>query len=331
MPARPCTRSIPVTVVTGYLGAGKTTLVNHLLSCSKDRRLAVIVNEFSDIGIDGDLVESGGEELIELSSGCICCVVRGDLIRVLRRLLAERPGLDGIVIETTGLANPSPVIQTFYADQVLSGQLRLDAVVTVVDAINFERQLADNPDAADQVALASVILLNKSSEAHSPAILKNRLRELNPFAPVHAIDRGIVESSLLFDTNSFELERVQERLAEMTVSEETHDHHHSRDAGFDIETVSFRADLPFSASRLEAWLRELLAVEGERILRTKGIFWIEDQERKLVLQSVNMLMEGDYTSAWNAPPPRESRLVFIGRGLDRPALKSGFEMCQASS
>ena len=152
---------IPVTVLTGYLGAGKTTLLNRLLVDLTGKSFAVIVNEFGDIGIDGDLIETGDEELIELSSGCICCVVRGDLIRTMRNLLSEKPGLDGIVIETTGLANPSPVIQTMVIDQVIGAQCRLDSVVCVVDAVNVIEQLKHGDDAADQIAFSDHLILNK--------------------------------------------------------------------------------------------------------------------------------------------------------------------------
>ena len=184
---------IPVTVVTGFLGAGKTTLLNRMLSDLSGKRYAVIVNEFGDIGIDGDLIETGDEELIELSSGCICCVVRGDLIRGLRNLLAEKPGLDGIVIETTGLANPSPVIQTLVIDQVIGAQCRLDSVLCVVDAVNIVTQLASGTDAADQVAFSDHIVLNKVDDAALPIDdIEARLRRLNPFAPITRANRADV-------------------------------------------------------------------------------------------------------------------------------------------
>ena len=249
---------IPVTVVTGYLGAGKTSLVNHLLQ-SSGRRLAVIVNEFGDISIDGALIESGDEELIELNSGCICCVVRGDLIRTLRDLL-WRGGFDGIVIETTGLANPAPVIQTFYADQQLAAQCRLDAVVTVVDALHIKDQLAASQDAADQVALASVILLNKASGVDCAA-LETQLRALNPFATSYRINRGRAGANLVLDTHGFDLE-----LVDLETATPHHDHRPGA-----ISSLSLTTDQPMDASALEHWLTELLALKGPDILRTKGI------------------------------------------------------------
>lgn len=307
---------IPVTVVTGYLGAGKTSLVNHLLRIS-GRRLAVIVNEFGDIGIDGALIESGDEELIELNSGCICCVVRGDLIRTMRDLL-RRGGFDGIVIETTGLANPAPVIQTFYADQHLAAQCRLDAVVTVVDALHVERQLVASTDAADQVALASVILLNKASEADC-AGAEAKLRALNPFAAMHRVDRGRADAAFVLDTHGFDLERVE-------IKDSTAHHDHGPEA---ITSVSLTTDQPIDAEALERWLTGLLALKGPDILRTKGIIWADGAECRLVIQAVHMLMEGDLTVPWDTPAPHQSRLVFIGRNLDSETLRDGFLSCRA--
>ncbi|SLN64203.1 putative GTP-binding protein YjiA [Roseivivax jejudonensis] len=315
---------LPVTVVTGYLGAGKTTLVNHLLA-QDTRRLAVIVNEFGEAGIDGDLIESGDEELIELSSGCICCVVRGDLIRTLRRLLDRAAELDGIVIETTGVANPSPVIQTFTADQVLAAQCRLDAVVTVADAHHVAAQVAEHRDAAEQAALASVILLNKASDAPDPDTAETRLRALNRFAPIHRIDRGRVDPGALLDTHGFDLDRVAERLEPL----DDHDHAHGHDHVSGIGSVSLTEDTPLDPVAVEAWLTELLSVRGEDILRTKGILWAAGDERRLVVQAVHMLLEGDFTTPWETPPPHRSRLVFIGRNLDPDALRAGLSACRA--
>ena len=314
---------LPVTVITGYLGAGKTTLINHLLH-QTGRRLAVIVNEFGDAGIDGSLIESGDEELVELSSGCLCCVVRGDLIRTLRGLLDRGDALDGIVIETTGLANPAPVIQTFTADQVLAAQLRLDAVVTVADALHIDAQIDASADAAAQVALASVLLLNKSDEAPGIEATEARLAALNTSAPIYRINRGRAHPDRVFGARGFDLEAVADRLPE---ADGAGHHHHDHTAG--IGSVTLTCQGPLDADAVERWLTDLLTVRGEDILRTKGILWAAGERRRLVVQAVHMLLEGDLVTPWPGPPPHRSTLVFIGRNLDAETLRQGFLACRA--
>ena len=316
---------IPVTVVTGYLGSGKTTLLNGILSQVDARRFAIIVNEFGDIGIDGDLIDTGDEQIIELSSGCICCVVRGDLIRGLRALLTEMPGLDGIIIETTGLANPSPVIQTLVIDQVIGAQCRLDSVVCVVDAINICNQLAGGRDAADQIAFSDCIVLNKIDDAAGPATeIESWLRELNPYASIIRANRSDVPAGAILNRHGFDLECVEAQLA---TRPETRNHDHIENDG--ITSVSLTSNAPLDAVALESWLQQLLARHGVDILRTKGVLSIHGEDRKLVLQAVNMMLEGDYVGLWESDA-RESRLVFIGRNLNPGDLNAGFQRCRSN-
>lgn len=315
---------VPVTVLTGFLGAGKTTLLNRLVAEMSGRRFAIIVNEFGDIGIDGDLIDPGAEELIELSSGCICCVVRGDLIRGLRGLLKARPELDGIIIETTGLANPSPVIQTLVIDQVIGAQCRLDSVLCVVDAVHILNQLADGTDAADQIAFSDHIVLNKVDDACAPiGDIEARLRALNPFAPIVRTNRSDVRAGEVLNWLGFDLDRIEAQLDPVSDG-----HHHDHIEGSGITSVSLTCEEPLDAARLEAWLQDLLARRGTDILRTKGILSILGDDRKLVLQAVNMMLEGDYVGVW-AGNARISRLVFIGRKLNYEELDCGFQGCRA--
>jgi G3E family GTPase len=316
---------VPVTVVTGYLGAGKSTLLNHVLKGNHGKRFAVIVNEFGEVGIDGDLIETGEEELIELSSGCLCCVVRGDLIRTLKRLLKRGPELDGILIETTGVANPSPVIQTFTADQIIAGLARLDTVVTVADAVHVGRRLADSADAADQVALASVIVVNKVSDAKEPDAVEVQLRALNPHAAIYRTDRARIDPALILGTASFSLERVADDLAPDD-HHRHHDHDHVAESG--IGCVSVTLDDPLDGSALEAWLERFLMLRGENVLRLKGILSVAGVDARVVVQSVHMMYEGGYGAPWDEAT-RKSKIVVIGRKLDADEIRDGFKACRA--
>jgi G3E family GTPase len=324
---------IPVTVLTGFLGAGKTTLLNRLLSELSGKRFAVIVNEFGDIGIDGDLIETGDEELIELSSGCICCVVRGDLIRGMRNLLTEKPGLDGIIIETTGLANPSPVIQTLVIDQVIGAQCRLDSVLCVVDAVHIAAQLTDGIDAADQIAFSDHLVLNKTDDAKRPVDeIESSLRQLNPFAPITRTNRADIPAREVLNRNGFDLDRIEDQLPPNL--DHDPDHHDHQDHGGHIDktgitSVSLTCAQPIDADMLEEWLQDLLARHGTDILRTKGILSIAGDDRKLALQAVNMMLEGDFIGKWGNEQ-RSSRLVFIGRNLGRHNLHKAFHNCRAA-
>jgi G3E family GTPase len=336
----------PVTVLTGYLGAGKTTLLNRILSEDHGKRYAVIVNEFGEIGIDNELIVGSDEEVYEMNNGCVCCTVRGDLIRVVSGLMKRKGGFDAIVIETTGLADPAPVAQTFFVDDDVRAKAKLDSVTTVVDAKHILQRLDDSREAREQIAFADQILLNKTdlvSEAEL-ADVEARLRRLNPLAPIHRTVRSQAPLEAVLGRGGFDLERILELEPEFLnpahgepghVHDEhcEHDHDdHQHGHGHvidDIKGVSLRLDRPVDGEKLTAWLNRLLQERGPDILRAKGILNVKGEARRLVFQAVHMIMEGDFQREWKPGEDRSSRLVFIGRDLDEAALRRDFEACAA--
>jgi G3E family GTPase len=343
---------IPVTVLTGYLGAGKTTLLNRILGEDHGRRYAVIVNEFGEIGIDGELIVSADEELFEMNNGCVCCTVRGDLIRTLHGLLRKgraggRP-FDAIIVETTGLADPGPVAQTFFVDPELQAGTVLDSITTVVDAFHIGLRLDDSREAVEQVAFADQIVLNKTelvTEAGLAAI-EARLRRINGAAPIFRARRADVPLDQLLGRGGFDLARITALEPAFVPAEPAaaHDHVHDAHCGHEhaahpaadhahddgIASVSLRCEQPLDADAVSAWLQQLVAQQGERILRLKGILSVAGEPRRLVVQGVHMLLDGGLQREWLAQESRTSRLVFIGRGLDAAALQQAFERCAAT-
>jgi len=313
---------IPVTLITGYLGAGKTTLLNRILTETHGRRYAVIVNEFGEEGIDNDLVVGADEEIFEMNNGCICCTVRGDLIRIIANLMKRAEGFDGMIIETTGLADPAPVVQTFFVDEDVRERVALDAVVTVVDARHFLEQVEAGHEVAEQVAFADVILLNKTDlvGAETLAAVHARIAALNRFATVHETRRSTVPLEAVIGRGAFDLARILEIEPGLLDGEDDHEHDE------DIASVSLTTPLPLEPKRFSEWIRGFIMERGVDVLRTKGILNLHGQTARYVFQGVHMVMD----SAWGAPwgdAPRDSRLVFIGRNLDRRALESAFLAC----
>ena len=333
---------IPVTVLTGYLGAGKTTLLNRILSENHGKKYAVVVNEFGQIGIDNDLIVESDEEVFEMNNGCVCCTVRGDLIRVVEGLI-KRPGrFDGILVETTGLADPAPVAQTFFMDDDVRAKAKLDAVVTVADAKHLLARLADSPEAQEQIGFADVILVNKTDlvSADELAEVEARIRAINPSAIIHRTERCALPLDRVLDRGSFDLDRILSLDPDFLEQHDhdhdhdhyghEHDHHHHHDHVHDstIGSISLAAG-ELSPSRFFPWLQETVQQFGPDILRLKGILAFRNDDDRFVVQGVHMIVEGDHQRPWKEGEPRRSRLVFIGRKLDEGVLKAGFERCVA--
>ena len=341
----------PVTVLTGYLGAGKTTLLNRILSEDHGKRYAVIVNEFGEIGIDNDLIVGSDEEVYEMNNGCVCCTVRGDLIRVVSGLMKRQGsgrGFDAIIIETTGLADPAPVAQTFFMDEDVRAKTKLDSVTTVVDARHVLLRLEDSREAREQIAFADQIVLNKTDLVDEAELrgVETVLRRLNPLAPIHRAVRSDVRLDTVLGRGGFDLDRILELEPEFLnpphgeaghVHDDDCDHDHDHGHGDhdhrhvldDIKGVSLRFDQPIDGEKVTRWLNETLQAQGPDILRAKGILDVKGEERRLVFQAVHMLLDGDFQRAWRDDEPRYSRMVFIGRNLDEAALRRGFEACAA--
>ena len=351
---------IPVTVLTGYLGAGKTTLLNRILSEAHGKTYAVIVNEFGEIGIDNDLIVGADEEVFEMNNGCVCCTVRGDLIRVLSGLMKRKGRFDGIIVETTGLADPAPVAQTFFVDEDVRARTQLDSVTTVVDAKHLPLRLKDSREAAEQIAFADQIILNKTdlvTEAELVEVEK-AIRTLNPLAPIRRAERSNVPLDTILGRHAFDLARITElqpdflnpahgeagHVHDDDCGDDHHDHdphgqdHHDHGHGHihdhvaesGISSISLTSQKPIDGGRVTAWLNNVLQTQGVDILRAKGILDVKGEERRLVFQAVHMILEGDFQGPWKDTDNRYSRLVFIGRNLDEAGLRAGFESCIAA-
>ena len=359
-------KPIPVTVLTGYLGAGKTTLLNRILSENHGRKYAVIVNEFGEIGIDNDLIVESDEEIYEMNNGCVCCTVRGDLIRVVEGLM-RRPGrFDAIIVETTGLADPVPVAQTFFMDDDVRAKTELDAVVALVDAKHLPLRLKDSREAEDQIAFADVVLLNKTDlvTPEELAKIEATVRVINPSARIYRTQRSDIDLTKVLDQGAFNLERALENDPHF-LDHDHHDHdhvcgpdcdhdhhhhdhnhhhhdhdhhhhdhdHHHHDApspihDVTVQSVSLRGG-EMNPDRFFPWIQKITQTDGPNILRLKGIIAFSGDAQRYVVQGVHMIIEGDHQRDWKEGEKRESRLVFIGRDLDREKLERTFKACEA--
>jgi G3E family GTPase len=348
MSAPPSSEKIPVTVLTGYLGAGKTTLLNRILSEPHGKKYAVIVNEFGEIGIDNDLVVGADEEVFEMNNGCICCTVRGDLVRILDGLMRRKGKFDAIIVETTGLADPAPVAQTFFIDENVGRKTRLDAVVTVADAKWLKDRLKDAPEAKNQIAFADVILINKT-DLVSPAELDEveaRIRGINRYARLHKTEHAQVPLDEVLSRNAFDLDRILHLEPEFLEGDgHDHDHGDGHDHGHgdghdhvgglkhyhdeEMQSISLKSDQPLDADRFFPWVQDLVQKEGPSILRCKGILSFKNDDERFVFQGVHMILDGDHQRPWPDGEPRESRIVFIGRNLPEEKIRRGFESCIA--
>jgi G3E family GTPase len=335
--------AIPVTVLTGYLGSGKTTLLNRILSEDHGKRYAVIVNEFGEIGIDNDLIVESDEEIYEMNNGCVCCTVRGDLIRTVEGLM-RRPGrFDAILVETTGLADPAPVAQTFFMDDDVRSKTKLDAVVALVDAKHLPLRLKDSKEAEDQIAFADVVVLNKTDlvSAEELAQVEATVRAINPAARIHKTERSGVDLAEVLNRGAFDLARALENDPHFLDADE-HDHHDHDHDGHDhghhhhasdihdvsVQSISLRAG-EMDPKKFFPWIEKTTQMDGPNILRLKGIIALKDDPERYVVQGVHMILEGDHQRAWKDGETHESRLVLIGRDLDAERLKRTFEACQA--
>ena len=314
---------IPVTILTGFLGSGKTTLLNRILTEQHGLKIAVIENEFGEIGIDHELVINADEELFEMNNGCICCTVRGDLIRILGNLLKRKDKFDHILIETTGLADPGPVVQTFFVDEQLKEKLAVNGVVTLVDAKHILQHIDENGEAEEQIAFADVILLNKCDLATAEELdgLEKRIREVNALATIHRTTRAEIAIDKVMDVGGFNLDRAME--VNPHFLEGGHHHHHSH-----ISSVGIESDGDCDGKKLNDWLSKLVQEKGADIFRMKGVFAVKNQPERVIFQGVHMLIDAASGGPWGNRP-RKNSLVFIGRHLDREELNKGFRSCLA--
>jgi len=319
---------VPVTILTGFLGAGKTTLLNRILKEDHGHRIAVIENEFGEVGVDNDILERSDEQIVEMNNGCICCTVRGDLIRILGELKGRREDgslkFDRVVIETTGMADPGPVAQTFFTDEEIGGYYLLDSILTLVDAKHAGPTLDEFREAQEQVGFADRILMSKTDLVSEDEVkqLSERIRRMNPRAPIKPVHFGNAPIEEVLDLRGFNLNAVLEVDPEFLV--ERHHEHHDAVASF-----VFQSDKAFDGDKLEQFLSGIIQVYGPDLLRYKGVLWMKGNPRRVVFQGVHMMMGGDLGKPWAKGEQKRSLMVFIGKDLPKDLILGGLEQCIA--
>ena len=315
---------IPVTIITGFLGAGKTSLLNQLIANHPEKKFAIIENEFGEVPIDGDLVIGAQENIFELANGCICCSLNGELIETLSQLLDSGKTFDHLIIETTGMAEPDAVALSFVSDPGIQAELQLDGTICLVDAVSIQETLAEREEAVKQITFADCIIINKANDVqeHYLAALQANLREMNPLASITTANYGRTEVNLLH-LQAYETGNLEQKIKKVVGEAPHHDHHHHSD----VAAHGFTFDQPFDLLAFIHWSKVLLMIQGKNIYRIKGILDVGNEQAKMVFQSVRTQSAFTRAGEWPEHEPRLSRIVIIGKNLKREALEKALRSC----